>query len=336
MRKNVISLLIFSVALVLLVATAGCGKKSLPMPERLPIPGGIKDLTGETREGVLFLSFSIPQKDSTGADYKDLAGFRVLKNCGTCVAGFEPLKEIILVEKQGYTIARGRLYVTDDDLKAGVRYSYRVYPITQLGSAGEASNTFTLTWQTVPPPPEEVRAKGEYERIELTWEKEGNLLYNVYRLRDNAYPLFPLNPAPLSGTFFVDPGLENGKKYQYEVRAVAVKEGMRWEGMGARVSASPIDKTPPEAPRDTKTEKKGRAVLVTWKKNTEPDLLGYNVYRITSGITAKLNTEPVKESTYLDRNLPEVRYVSYYVTAVDTFGNESEHSRESIIILTKE
>ena len=322
-------------ALVVLVA-AGCGKKGYPIPERMPIPGGIRDLSGEVKEGVLFLSFSIPQKDASGADMTDLAGFRVLKNCGTCVGGWEPFREILLEEKQGYTIARGRLYVTDDDLKAGVRYSYRVYPVTQLGSSGEGSNLFTVTWQAVPPPPEDVRAKGEYERIELTWEKEQGLLYNVYRLRDNVYPLFPLNPAPLSGSFFVDSGLENGKKYEYEVRAVEVKAGIRWEGMGARIVAAPIDRTPPDAPRDIKTEKKGRAVQVTWKKNAEPDLLGYNVYRITSGKTEKLTAEPIKETSLLDRNPPEVRYVSYYVTAVDVFGNESEHSRESIIILMKE
>jgi len=335
MRKNVISLLIVSMALAALVV-AGCGKKGFPVPERLPLPGGIRDLTGEVREGILFLSFTIPQKDSAGADIRDLAGFRVFKNCGTCVGGFEPLRDIILEEKEGYTVARGRLYIMDDDLKAGVRYSYRVHPVTQLGSAGEASNIYTITWQTVPPPPEGVRAKGQYERIELSWEKEGNLLYNVYRLRDSVYPLFPLNPAPLSGSFYVDSGLENGKTYQYEVRAVEVKSGVRWEGTSARVSASPIDRTPPDAPRELKTEKRGKTVLLTWKKNTEPDLLGYNIYRITSGKTAKLNGEPVKDSTFPDRNPPEVRYVSYYVTAVDVFGNESEHSKESIIILMKE
>ncbi|MDR2017545.1 MAG: hypothetical protein LBQ00_01475 [Syntrophobacterales bacterium] len=335
MRKNAISILIISVALTFF-GVAGCGKKSFPAPQNLPIPGGIKDVAGDIKEGVLFLSFTIPSRDVTGAELKDLSGFRVLKSCGSCMVGFEPFKEILLEEQQGYTIAKGRLYITDDDLRTGFHYSYRVHPLTKLGTAGDASNTFTITWQAVPVPPAGVQARGEYERIELTWDKEENLLYNVYRLREGVYPLFPVNPAPLSTSFFVDSGLENGKTYQYEVRAVALKSGMRWEGKGVQLSAHPIDRTPPAAPREIKTEKNEREVLVTWKMNTEPDLLGYNVYRIASGKTVKMNTEPLKEPSYLDRNLPEARYVSYYVTAVDTFGNESENSKESIIILIKE
>lgn len=332
MRKR--RILVFSIACLLLFA--GCGKKGPPVPERLLMPGGVKDLAGDVKDGVLFLSFTMPTRDSAGRELKDLGGFRILKNCSTCVGGFEPWKEIRLEEKQGYTMARGKVFVYDDDLKVGNQYSYRVYPMSKMGTPGDGSNIFRTKWEAVPPPPGPISAKADNGKVELTWAGKKGLLYNVYKPSDHAYPLFPANPGPLTTPFFVDSGLQNGKTYQYEVRAVEMKAGSAWEGEGTRVTATPRDTTPPAAPLGVKTEKKGKGILITWRMNTEPDLLGYNVYRVSSGRTEKLNREPVKEPEYLDTQVPDVRYVSYYVTALDVSGNESEKSKESIIILMKE
>ncbi len=333
MRKSVI--LIISLAVLLLIA--GCGKKGLPMPEKLSLPGGMRDLSGEGRGGVLFLSFSIPARDSMGAELRDLGGFRILKSCGSCMGAFEPFKDIRLDEGQGYTIVNNRIYLYDDDLRAGFRYSYRVYPMTKLGTTGEASNVFSLTWQTPPGRPVNISAKGDDEQVELNWTREDNLVYNVYRVKENVYPLFPVNPGPLSTPLFLDTGLENGKAYEYEIRAAMVKDGMMFEGEGTRVKVITVDRTPPKAPQGIKVEKKGRGALIAWKMNSEKDLLGYNVYRIGGGMPVKLNGEPVRELQFYDGKVPaDARYTSYYVTALDTSNNESEHSKEAIILLMKE
>jgi hypothetical protein len=327
---------ILVISILILFLCAGCGRKGLPVPERLPVPGGIKDLSGEVKDGVLFLSFTMPQKDSTGAGLKDLGGFRILKSCGSCMEGFEPFREIVLAEGQGYTIAKGKIYVYDDDLKKGFQYSYRVHPVTRMGTAGEASNIFSITWQTPPDPPAKVTVKGGDGRVDISWSKEGDLLYNVYRVKDKVYPLFAANSGLLSVPVFVEAGLENGKTYHYEIRSVRTRDGVRWEGPGIAVAAATIDRTPPKAPVDIKTERKGRGVLVTWGAVADGGIAGYNVYRIGGGKVLRLNEKPVKETFFPDKTVPDVRYVSYYVTAVDTAGNESEGSKESIIILTKE
>ena len=333
MRKQ--HILIISIAFLLLFA--GCGKKGPPVPMRILLPGGIKDLTGEVKDGALFLSFSIPATDRAGRQVTDLGGFSMFKNCSTCVGGFEPWKEIRLDEKQGYTIVNGKVYIYDDDLNPGNRYAYRVHPMTKLGTIGEGSNIFSITWQSVPDPPDPVSVKAEDGKIELTWTKKGNLLYNVYKLTDRAYPLLAANPGPLSTPFFVDSGLENGKTYRYEVRSILVRSAdSRWEGEGTKVEATPKDTTPPATPQGVNAEKKPQGVLIAWKMNTEPDLLGYNVYRLDSGKAERLNREPVKGAEFLDRKLPDLRFVSYYVTALDTSGNESGKSKEIIIILMKE
>jgi hypothetical protein len=329
MRKS--HILIASIAILFLFV--GCGKMSPPMPIGIPVLGGIQDLAGEVKDGLLFLSFTMPARDKDGADLSDLAGFKVLKSCGSCMGGFEPFREIVLDDNKGYTIANGRVYLYDDDHMNGFQYSYRVHPVTKRGTVGEPSNIVVITWQTPPDPPRNVTAVGNDGRVDFTWTQDASYSYNVYRFKDNVYPLFPVNKGLLTKPYFMDTGLENGKTYAYEVRAVFEKGGVRREGAGTKVEATPIDKIPPAIPREVKAELKGKGVLITWKKNGEMDLSGYNVYRIGSGKTEKLNKEILSQLFFLDEKPPALRYVSYYVTAVDNAGNESDPSRESIIIL---
>ncbi len=329
MRKSCI----FVVSVAVLCLLAGCGKKNPPMPIGVPVLGGIQDLAGEVKDGLFFLSFTMPTKDKDGADLTDLSGFKVLKGCGSCLAGFEPFREIILDDKKGYTIAGGRLYFFDNDMMNGFQYSYRVHPVTRKGTVGEPSNVVTITWEPTPEPPRNVTAVGNDRRVEFAWTDESGYSYNIYRFNGDRYPLFPVNKEALTKPYFMDAGLENGKSYAYEIRTVMVKAGVKREGVGAKVDAVPIDKTPPAIPKEVKAVKKGKGILVTWKENEEEDLVGYNLYRIGNGKTEKLNEEEIPDPVFLDTRPPAIRYASYCVTSVDEAGNESEPSRESIIIL---
>jgi len=72
---------------------------------------------------------------------------------------------------------------------------------------------------------------------------------------------------------------------------------------------------------------------VSWLENTEGDIAGYNVYRIVGRSEQKLTRTPVRGTQFIDQSLGEHRFLSYYVTSVDLSGNESEPSREIIIIV---
>ncbi|HOE16738.1 MAG TPA: fibronectin type III domain-containing protein [Syntrophorhabdaceae bacterium] len=325
-------IVIFSV--ILLITAAGCGKKGDPMPKVLPSPAGINDLSGAVKDGVLFLSFSSPALKADTAETKDIAGFKVLKTCGSCIAGtFEPFKDIRLDERKGYALYDNRIYVYDEDLTGGLQYSYKIHPYTKRGTVGDASNVFSIKWETPPDQPRNVSAKEDDGRAELSWSREEGLLYNVYRYENGVYPLLPLNKIPLSVTLYVDSGLENGKRYRYAVRKVRVKGGVQWEGEGVVLDVVPKDKTPPTVPLDMKAEWKGNTVVINWREPPDKDLAGYNVYRIGAGTAKKLNTELTRDALYIDAAVPDLRYVSYFVTSVDTSGNESGQSRELIVIL---
>jgi large repetitive protein len=82
-----------------------------------------------------------------------------------------------------------------------------------------------------------------------------------------------------------------------------------------------IDTHPPAAPLLTgKTDNRTDGDL-SWSKNGEPDLAGYNLYR--DGV--KLNGAPLVAVSFTDSGLKEGSY-SYTVKALDLAGNESQPS----------
>jgi len=330
LRKSIILIL----SLGIICVAVSCGKKGNPLPKQQPVLGGVGDISGEVKDGVLFLSFALPTKNIDGSEVVDLAGFKILKSCSSCEETFETFKEIRLEEEKGFTISGNKIFIYDDTLVNGYRYSYKVMPFTSRGVMGDSSKVFTIQWQDPPSRPAvNIKITENDGRIELSWPKEEGFFYNVYRHDKGIYPLFPMNKDLLSMSFFVDSGLINGQQYTYEIRKVRVVEKMKWEGEGLRVEATPKDLTPPSIPHGIKAEKRGSIVQVSWVKNTESDLAGYNVYRVIGRSTQKLTKNPIQETQFIDHNLGSNRFLSYYVTSVDISGNESEPSREIIIIV---
>jgi hypothetical protein len=303
------------------------------MPKGLPIPAAIADLRGDARDGVLLLSFSLPGKNEDGTELHDLAGFRIMKSCGGCGGGFEPWKTISMADRRGYATRGNRLFIYDNDLREGFAYGYRVYPYTVKDSGGNGSNTFLINWKDPPGPPRDVSVAEEDSRIVLSWTAEPGMLYNIFRWEGDVYPLSPLNGSLLTVSQFSDANLENGKRYRYEVRAVRIEGGVPYEGAGTTVSAIPRDKTAPIAPTGLSLEKKGEIVVLSWVANAEKDLAGYNVYRVIAGEARKINTTVVPKSQFVDETPGPERYISYYVTAIDKSGNESDRSQEQTIII---
>jgi hypothetical protein len=310
-----------------------CGKKGDPAPKGLPVPRAVSDLKGEVRDSVLLLSFSMPTKNKDGSDVKDLAGFRILKKCGGCATGFEAWKDIGLEEAKGYTIRNGKFFTYDNDLREGFEYGYQVLPQTSKGFLGDGSNVFSIKWLEPPRPPSAVAVREEDFSIILSWSYAKGILYNVYRWEGNVYPVAPLNASPLLTPQFTDSGLQNGRPYRYEVRASRVEGGVVYEGEGTVVVGAPKDRTAPMPPAALTLEKKDSKVLARWAANREQDLAGYNVYRISAGRAIRRNETLIKETQFLDTAPDRELYVSYYATAIDNTGNESDRSQEMTIIL---
>jgi fibronectin type 3 domain-containing protein len=321
---------------VLTLLTFGCGKKAKPIPRGLPIPAAVSDLRAEVKDGVLFLSFSLPKKNEDSTEIQGLGGFRILKSCGGCGGGFEPWKTIAMTDKQGFTIRGARLYTYDNDLREGFDYGYKVFTFTDKGVVSNSSNLVLIKWKEPPQPPKPVHAAEEDSHIVLSWTALPGLVYNVYRWEGNMYPVSPVNTNPLAAGEFTDSGLQNGKEYVYQVRSAQVIGSAIIEGEGISVTARPKDKTPPMVPTDIKGLKEKSSVVLSWAENKEKDLAGYNVYRSVHGKTTKMNRQPLTSPRFIDDKTDDERFISYSVTAVDQTGNESDRSREFTIMLKDE
>ena len=111
----------------------------------------------------------------------------------------------------------------------------------------------------------------------------------------------------------------------YNLRAVAVDGGGQTDPSPSFITVTYTDLTAPEAPVDLNALTNGQDVTLAWTANTEADLDGYNIYRTSGETKTRINTEIVKDITYIDSGLPDGTY-EYEITAIDIYGNESPAS----------
>jgi hypothetical protein len=90
-----------------------------------------------------------------------------------------------------------------------------------------------------------------------------------------------------------------------------------------------LDTAPPATPGGLGASvESGPHVHLHWTANSEPDLVGYHVYRslAPSALFTRLTATPVATNEYLDTTPPDTVSLWYAVSAVDATGNESARS----------
>ncbi|HAE40165.1 MAG TPA: hypothetical protein DCG57_16265, partial [Candidatus Riflebacteria bacterium] len=107
---------------------------------------------------------------------------------------------------------------------------------------------------------------------------------------------------------------------------------------GVKRDAGLTDFEAPGIPQNVTAMGKERAVLVNWSASTEPDLVGYRLYRSSNSggpftLIATIGTQPAP--SYLDNDqqngLVNDQYYFYKISAFDTQGKESDLSRTNSI-----
>jgi hypothetical protein len=117
-------------------------------------------------------------------------------------------------------------------------------------------------------------------------------------------------------------GLTTGTQYYVGVSIVdlAGREGII-------VEQSEVPRVIPLAPSGFWVENYQQGASLTWRKNLEVDLQGYNIYRSIDGMAhfTMLNTQPQRDTLWID-TLGTSWPRFYYITAIDSNANESAHS----------
>ena len=328
------------VFLITLLMVVGCGIKKPPVPWESVVPKRTVDLEALPRDSRLFLEWSVPKENTDKSPLTDLAEFKVLRSEGNLIAGecrgCGEKKEVISeIRVSPQEVKGGKMSVWVEDQEARKVYVYELVSINRRGYPGAPSNPVSVYWDYPPQAPRMVKGERGDKRVGLSWEPvEGATGYNIYRREEGGvFPLKPLNRDPLTVTLYTDLNVENEKQYIYSVRAVRRVVKTDVEGKGSLdVPVTPTDLIPPSPPVGLAAIPLKDGIELNWRRNSEPDLLGYYVYRRKPGEKEfkKLNQSPLKKEIYLDTDVELGQDYEYAVTAVDNSvrRNESPLSEE--------
>lgn len=324
-----------------MIFAGGCGIKKPPVPWESVVPKRIVDLQASPREGRLLLEWTAPKENTDKSVLTDLAAFQILRSEGNLVAGEcrgcgEKPQVVYEMKVEAGDDARGkRMAIFFQDQEPRKVYGYQVVSINRRGYPSAPSNPVSVYWDYPPHAPRRVSGERGDRRVVLSWEPvEGATGYNVYRKTEGAeFPLKPLNREPLTEAHYTDLNAENEQGYLYTVRAVRRVVKTDIEGAGSLgVPVTPTDLIPPAAPLGLAAIPLKGGVELNWRKNREPDLLGYCVYRRKPEEREfkRLNESPLTKETYLDADVELGHEYEYAVTAVDKSvrKNESPKSEE--------
>lgn len=225
-------------------------------------------------------------------------------------------------------------FATDDSLKEGGLYFYKIYPLDFFGKEGESSPEFNIF---VPdkssPEPVVLKKDSAYKQtVWLTWTKCASKDlkgFHIYRSRKSDADYLKITNQIISGTQseFVDKPKEAGD-YYYFVSSVDTANN---ESPSNKVIANLDDVTAPLIPKGLAIKADTGKIKIKWNANTEKDLWGYYVYRglpkQPKSAFVLLTKRPFKGTLFVDtlNKVARNRFV-YAVAAVDTSFNVSELS----------
>jgi len=333
-----------------------CGVSSPPLPPERPGRVNAAQLTATQRGAQIIVKWSIPPARRTGVKLQRIDIYRLAEprtpgastttldsfREGASIVGFIPLSG---------TANGDQTFIDTVDLSKATRlndtrFLYSVVYINQEGQPLGFSDLTAIEPVTViPDAPTDLRVMPSQEQLTVTWQAPAKNIdntapteisgFNVYRSDSTTKGVLrPLNATPITGTEYNDHAFEFGTEYTYTVRAITTVRGNQLESADSHpVTIKPVDIYPPAAPTSVTIASANGTISLFWPSNTEPDVVGYNVYRAESANTPdgqwiKLNGRllPHPPTSFTDDRVQIGKRYYYKLTAVDRFGNESQRS----------
>ena len=338
------------------VLVSACGKRRPPLPPVERVQQRTELLSGVQRGNQVILSWPAPQRnapDSSVQSIRRIDVYRLAEKPGAPL----PLTEeefgarstiVGSVTYDQIKTAGDELTYTDTLELAGepTRLRYAIRYVNAAGQRAAFSNFLLIEPAArIARPPTLLKSDIAENGITITWQApqtniDGstpvNLLgYNVYRMDESQTEVSPtpLNSAAVSGTQYTDKNFEFGKNYRYITRSVSLgTEGAQVESLNSNaLTVSPKDIFPPAPPATPSVNAAPGRISIFFATNTEPDVVGYDIYRSTDENLpkdrwTKLNAAPLTRTAYQDENVESGKRYFYYIKAIDKAGNVSQPS----------
>jgi hypothetical protein len=207
---------------------------------------------------------------------------------------------------------------------------FAIISVTSRGRGSELSNLVKILPRNPPPPPSQIETRPSAEGINVVWRGDDPTVgFRVYR-RDAVSRIYgaPIaQPAP-DARSHLDQTAGFDSNYVYSVTTVALETPLVESALAAEREVQYEDRFPPAPPIGLLVFAEPGRARVLWEPSVASDLAGYLVYRRSADGSGfdRLTAEPGRELEYLDAAVASGRGYTYYVSAVDLSGNESEAS----------
>ena len=207
---------------------------------------------------------------------------------------------------------------------------FGVITVSSRGLGSELSNLVKILPRTPPAPPSQIETRPNADGINVVWRADDPPVgFRVYR-RDAASRAYgtPIAQPEPDARSHLDRTTSFDTRYVYSVTTVALESPLVESALAAEREVQYEDRYPPAPPTGLIVLAEPGRARVLWEPSAAGDLAGYLVYRRTADGSGfdRLTTEPGLELEYLDSAVSSGRGYSYYVSALDLSGNESEAS----------
>ncbi|MCX6339568.1 MAG: fibronectin type III domain-containing protein [Candidatus Aureabacteria bacterium] len=212
-------------------------------------------------------------------------------------------------------------------LKDLTTYSYKIKAVDRDDLVSDFSQPVSATTKPCPTKPRELSAESGLARsARLTWaaNPEGDIDHYVVSRKTGRGGSFKDVGSSKSNSY-LDERLENGARYQYNVRAVDA-DGLESDASDKTEAST---KPRPAAPEGVTAEAQNGKIVLTWKANPEPDISGYEIYRSTAWdiLGGESRVGQVTGLRFEDCTAQAKKKYTYRIAAVDGVGLHSEKSK---------
>jgi hypothetical protein len=332
----------FLVLSAAVLATVGCGRKTVPLPPIIEVPETTSDLWGFQDGNDIFLGWSYPQLTRAGRPLYDLAQVEVWRlqlSPGQEQVGGGPAGEDL---RRQLMLARGKLVArlegtSLEEATRGKQLVYRerlpeVAPGTtpptlwyavrsrrKDGTPSALSNFKVWQPRPVPPTPTDLVGKPQADGIALSWTPVPDVGYLVERRGSKAASWEAVSPVGIDKATFLDARAEKGQSWWYRVRSTL---NMVASPPSGEIEVPYPDIYPPNPVASFLCLPEPGAVRLRWDASPEPNVR-YKVFRRQGdGVWLHLE-ESFRGTEYTDASPPPGE-VEYAVKAVDQAGNQSD------------
>ncbi|MCX6355238.1 MAG: 6-bladed beta-propeller [Candidatus Aureabacteria bacterium] len=212
-------------------------------------------------------------------------------------------------------------------LKDRSTYYYKLKAIDYDGLASDFSPVVSATTKPRPAQSRDLKAEtGLVKSVRLTWaaNPESDIAQYVVSRRAGRLGSFT-DVGKSSSDSHLDHGLEDGKTYQYTIRAVDADGLMSDPSEKVEAATKPC----PSNPASPTTSVKDGRITLTWAANAEPDIAGYEIFRSSSWdlLGAGKKIGEVTSPLFEDGTAQAGKKYTYSIEAFDKTGLHSQKSK---------